>query len=692
MPDGMNADEKIAFITDKFNEIKKSVTKTVSVEAKIKGHCPWMTLDLWKLLAIKEKLLKKSRTNPLDMQTKSLLKHASKKVQSKKEECKRNYYYRQLSSSSTKQCWRCLNEIMGKAAGSVKEMKLKIEGTEVTDPVTVSYELNKHFCTVGSNLASTIISDRNVLKFNTLRRIDTTMYLHPTTSEEVLLLINKLDCSKSPGPDNITAAALKKHKLAFSCILRDIFNEIILTGRYPDQLKSARVVPIFKSGDPMDVNNYRPISVLSVLNKIIEQLIASRIKSFLNSLELLYKNQYGFRRGSSTRTATSELLDDIYQDLDGKRFTGSLFLDLKKAFDVINHGLLLQKLERYGIRGAALSLLRSYLSNRMQFVNSNGINGDSAIIDTGVPQGSVLGPLLFIIFINDLSRVQLFGKVRLFADDTVITYSHKDAVHITQMMQADLQTLNEYFTSNLLFLNLSKTVFMIFHSPQRTVPELPAVAINTTEIKKVSSFKYLGLVLDETLNWKPHIDQLKKKIAPACGVLRKISSFVPFRWLKSLYASLIHSRLQYLVINWGTANKVNLRELQTLQNRCIRTILRKPALYPRRSLYNDVNHSFLTIRALHMFQIYVHMYNIMHNPTTHHNFNPVRVEHARITRQTGDLRTTLPHTEFGKRCLSYSGCYQYNKLPDFIKQSPSQITFKCQLKSHLKQKIEQYLQ
>lgn len=415
------------------------------------------------------------------------------------------------------------------------------------------------------------------------------------------------------------------------------------------------------------------------------------IKRFLNSMEVLYNKQYGFRRGSSTLTATSELLDDIYRDLDGK-FTGTLFLDLKKAFDVINHYLLLRKLERYGIRGNALDLLKSYLANRMQFISSNGVNGESSIIDTGVPQGSVLGPLLFIIYINDLSRVQLHGNVRLLADDTAITYSHRDARNITRMMQADLQTLHDYFTSNLLFLNLSKTVFLIFHSPQRSVPELPAVIMKDTAIQRVSSFKYLGLILDETLSWKPHIDQLKKQVAPACGVLRKISSFVPPHWLKTLYSSLIHSRLQYLVINWGNASKFNLKGLQTLQNRCLRTILKKPALYPRCLLYNDMNHSFLTVRAMHMFQMCVHIRNIMYNPATHHNFNPVHVERPRITRQTGNLVTSRPHTEIGKKCLSYSGCYHYNRLPDFIKQTSSLNTFKSLLKSHLKQKIEHYLQ
>lgn len=522
LPRNLTANQKLSYITDKFNEIKNSVTRTVTVEARIKGHCPWMSFELWHLMAIKDKLLKRKKKNPNDLQTAELLNHVSKKLQSKKTLCKRNYYHRLLSSGNTKQSWKCINELIGKNSNRSKSVELNVNGVHLTDNSQISNEFNTYFCSIGEKLASTITSDKNITKFDTLPSVSSTMYLRTTSMQEIILLINSLDCSKAPGPDNITAAIMKTHHLAFSRILMDVFNEIIVTGEYPECLKTARVTPVFKAGDPTDIGNYRPISTLSVMNKIIEQLLASRISGFLGSRGLLYTHQYGFRRGSSTLTSTSELLDDIYSDIDRSRFSGALFLDLKKAFDVINHELLLKKLVFYGIRGLAHNLIGSYLFQRSQFVSVNGTNSDHQTISTGVPQGSVLGPLLFLIYINDISGLQLRGKVRLFADDTVVTYSSRDCTSITQHIQDDLHVLDEYFTSNLLFLNLRKTVYMVFHSMRRPIPALPVVQTNNTVIHKVESFKYLGLVLDDTISWEAHIDHLKKKIAPLCGILRKI--------------------------------------------------------------------------------------------------------------------------------------------------------------------------
>lgn len=232
-------------------------------------------------------------------------------------------------------------------------------------------------------------------------------------------------------------------------------------------MKVARVVPVYKSGSKTDANNYRPISVLSVLSKIFEQLLADRVSSFLNDQKVIYDHQFGFRSGSSTWTAASELMDDIYRAIDTRNIAAILFLDLKKAFDTIDHGVLLKKLEYYGIRGVANTLFRSYLAGRTQYVSVNGVASSERAITVGVPQGSNLRPLLFLLYINDLARLQLHGKPRLFADDTSVTYIATESTRLLRLMEEDIQKLQSFFNENLLSLNLGKTNYMIFHSRQK---------------------------------------------------------------------------------------------------------------------------------------------------------------------------------------------------------------------------------
>ncbi|XP_055604868.1 uncharacterized protein LOC129753091 [Uranotaenia lowii] len=431
--------------------------------------------------------------------------------------------YNEIRNPSPKQSWKFLNEALGRKSKSHDNITLKIGNEVQVDPAQVSNSINDYFCNIGPQLAANIASNRDIQQYNSLRsQPSPSLFLRPATVSEVLLEISNLDSNKSPGADNITVDTLKTHHLALSDILTDIFNEIVGTGVYPDALKLARVTPIFKSGDNSDVSNYRPISTLSVLNKILEKLLVTRISEYLSRYDLISPRQYGFRKGCSTLTATTELLEDVYDDLDNRNYAGALFLDLRKAFDTIDHALLLQKLDWYGIRGHSSS---------------------KKIITTGVPQGSNLGPLMFLVFINDLPQLNLHGKVRLFADDTIISYSHSNPLQIVEWIGNDLQVLQQYFDCNLLSLNLSKTSYMLFNSGRRSIPQLPLIRIGNTIIERVRQFKYLGLLLDDTLCWSPYIEQLKRTLAPVCGAIWKISAFIPTHWLKNVYFALFHSRL-----------------------------------------------------------------------------------------------------------------------------------------------------
>lgn len=278
-------------------------------------------------------------------------------------------------------------------------------------------------------------------------------------------------------------------------------------------------------------------------------------------------------------------------------------------------------MEAYGIRGSVRKLFESYLMNRKQYVSIGAHKSDMQSIRIGVPQGSNLGPIMFLLFINDLAGLRLIGELRLFADDTCIFYKGFDHETILHNMRQDVTMLLEYFKSNVLSMNLKKTKYMLIHSPRRRIPHHDPVVVQGQVLDEVTEYIFLGLVIDSTLSWKPHVEMLKKKVSSLCGILRKVSAFLPSVCLKNIYFALIHSRLSYLVANWGNSSKSNLRELQVIQNRCLKIVFKKPILYPTNLLYSDNCTSVLPLKALHAFQIIQQMHKISTNIPLHHNYS-----------------------------------------------------------------------
>ena len=378
--------------------------------------------------------------------------------------------------------------------------------------------------------------------------------------------------------------------------------------------------------------------------------------------------------------------------MDNQKFVGALFIDLRKAFDTIDHSLLIKKLDyAFGIRGVAASLIRSYLEDRSQFVVVGDDKSSFSPIPIGVPQGSNLGPLLFLMFINDIAELKVRGQLRLFADDTSVFYENARLESLQNFTRQDIVLLNGYFKANLLSLNLSKTKFRVIHSSRRPVPPHEEIEFEGHRIEEVPAFCFLGLTLDETMTWGPHIEGLQKKLSSLCGILRKVSAFLPRSCLESIYFSLVNSRLQYLVAIWGQATKQQLRRLQVIQNRCLKAILHKPFLYPTVQLYSDPTKAFLPIQALSQYQIQLQMHKIATVPNLHHNSAVKRRVHIRSSRQAGSFVLEKPNTEMGKKRFAFLGTKHYNDLPQSCKALTRIQVFKRELRHILKQKIACYL-
>ena len=297
-----------------------------------------------------------------------------------------------------------------------------------------------------------------------------------------------------------------------------------LKGEYPDLLKIVKVIPIHKGGSTQDINNYRPISLLSIFDKIIEKLAHKRLYNFLIEHNILYENQFGFRKNNSTGFALAQITEMIKVSIDGK-FGCGIFVDLRKAFDTVNHKILLTKLNHYGIRNSMLKWFHSYLTDRKQFVSFNGKSSELLKNNCGVPQGSVLGPLLFLLYINDLPNISKILNFYLFADDTNIYYESNSLIELERTVNKELRKLYLWLNVNQLSLNIDKTNFIIFHPFNKPSKHNVAIKINKKAINEKESIKYLGVIIDSSLCWKHHIINLTNKISRAIGIMYKLRPF-----------------------------------------------------------------------------------------------------------------------------------------------------------------------
>jgi len=359
-------------------------------------------------------------------------------------------------------------------------------------------------------------------------------------------------------------------KAEISTPLVKIINQSISSGIFPDSLKIAKVKPLFKKGIMTDPGNFRPISILPALSKIFEKIILNQLLEYFNQNSLLYKSQYGFRKGFSTELAVLEFVDRVYTEMDRGNVPISVFLDLSKAFDCIDHNILIDKFEYYGVRGIAMNLIKNYLTNRQQYTQFNELTSNHQPISIGVPQGSNLGPFLFLVYINDLEMSSDVFKIINYADDsTLLTTLNTGISSLNEgAINNELKNVQNWFNANKLSTNASKTKMMIFHPPKKKV-DLPNILMNGVPLENVDNFTYLGITLNKHLSWKPHAEKIANKISKVNGILAKLKSLVPTKILLSIYNSLIACHLSYGILLWGK----QIEQITKLQKKSMRLIV-----------------------------------------------------------------------------------------------------------------------
>ena len=380
---------------------------------------------------------------------------------------------------------------------------------------------------------------------------------------------------------------LKEFAKLFSVPISQVFNKSLELGVFPQKMKIAKIIPFFKKEDKLDCNNYRPISLLPNISKIFEKLMHNRLSKFLEESKCLFSKQFGFRSKHSTTHALIDLTENIRKALDDKEFACGVFLDFQKAFDTVNHEILLKKLEHYGVRGHALKWFTSYLKGRKQYTTIANIDSQIKEITHGVPQGSVLGPLLFLIYINDLNNAITFSYIRHFADDTNILYKNKSLRKINQRINYDLKNIVNWLRANRIALNTSKTEIVIFRTPNQVITRKMNFRISGQKIEIKKHAKYLGLILDESLNWKRHYDILKPKLQRSLGLLAKLRYYVSAGLLRTVYFAIFDSYLRYGCQVWGQNKNANINTISQLQDKAIRIICFKDRNSDPRPLYHE---------------------------------------------------------------------------------------------------------
>ena len=495
---------------------------------------------------------------------------------------------------------------------------------------------------------------------------------------EIIEICGSLRSGAAAGYDDIPMNVVKQTIDLINYPLKYILN---LSLRY-DSLKIAKVIPLFKSGDHDIFTNYRPVSILPAFSKILEKVVYNRLLKFLNKFNILSDNQYGFRKHHSTAYALTHLYDKISSAIDNQECTVGIFIDLSKAFDTVDHCILLEKLEHYGIRGSALNWFASYLSGRSQFVDFNGYRSSSCQIRCGVPQGSILGPLLFLIYNNDICNVSKVLDFILFADDTNIFFSHKDERLLSQTLNSELLSLSEWCKVNKLSINLKKCNFMIFKPRQKRRTLDISVVLNNHIIAQTKEVVFLGVILDENLSWKPHILNVSRKILKSIGIIYKSSFCLSAVSLRTLYFSLVYPYLIYCITVWGSTYQTNLKRLITLQKKVIKIISNVPFDAHTDNLFRD--HQILKFNDIYLFQSakFMFLYTKGLLPNTFSNmFTLTNQIHSYNTRNSNCFYVFPCRTNIRRFSIRFRGPQFYNSLNQEIQNSESVGLFSKLLKN-----------
>lgn len=691
-------DASLAFDTFflKFNQMVLDAKVLVIKKQGSKKIKPWMNNFLAMRVKIKNKLYKNLKLHPNNDKLKSYYKKYRDKLQMEIQNTKMKYYSARFVNvkGNSKALWNEVKAVTGQNVNKSDVEFLEVGDQKIYGVKEMTNAFNDHFLSIVDTLDIKNDISEDVLKmhFRDLFRTKSTvesMFLRPVRLDDLTEVINSLKNNSSPGIDGISSLLIKNVYPKIVNVLLFLVNLSFQTGVFPDRLKEAVVIPVHKSGSKSNLNNFRPISLLPVLSKVFEKLMKQRLVEFLKKNKFFSKNQFGFSEGKSTEDALLNFMTHIISGLNqGNRVSG-VFLDIKKAFDTVNHKILLSKLFQCGIRGLPYKWFESYLEGRKQCVKINSICSEMKIIKHSVPQGSVLGAILFLVYINDLCNANLLGCITSFADDTALSYCRSSWSEIERDMNHDLLALKWWFSVNSMTLSPEKTKYVNFSlrfehdflNPIRykcldCLVTNSNCAVKCAVVNRVTSIKYLGLFLDQECNWKEHILKLKNKLNNSLRLFYFLNNLgIPEDVLRMIYFSTVHSRIEYALTFWGAACDVNVKPIFVIQKNFIRVILKKSKTEQSFPLFVKLN--ILPLKHLFVYKILKLFYNQSGNYLVNTDSYRNRLRNA------NNVFVPRPFTTFFTLSYNFLAPRMFNTLPNEIKNCHSLKKFNSRLKKWL---------
>ena len=596
-------------------------------------------------------------------------------------QAKREYYRNVFNNckNDMKRTWSAIRTLLAKKTRPTSVRSILVDGVAVGDASQICEHFNVYFSNVAEKLDRTIPqSDKSPLDYVTTN-MQSSFLCYPTNKNEVANIIQNLK-NTTANINELPVRVLKLVKHIVAAPISKLINKSVTEGIFPNVLKCAKIVPIFKNGNTQDVSNYRPIAILPTLSKIFERVMSCRLINYLVKFNLITDKQFGFLKGNSTEDAFVKLVEHVYSRLNAKEHCISLFIDLKKAFDTVNHKILLDKLKHYGVRGPPLSWMASYLKDRKQQVVIAGRLSSEKTLNVGVPQGSILGPILFLLYINDMPNVSSLFFPILYADDTTLLSSNNDYDALILTINNELPKLYTWTTANRLSLNLGKTYAMLFSNRKQNINYDLSIYFNNVKIKFKKNEDFLGLTIDNEARFSEHIGFVCSKLSKAVGLIYKLREYVPKEVLGSLYYSLAYPYILYGNLVWGGTYDAHLHPLIILQKKLLRLITYSDFLAHTEPLFKRT--SILKVTDVHTLVLAQYMYK-------QRQVGAVRVEglHAYDTRGQYDVRPAFQRLSLTQHSIHYAAPVVWNSLPASIRECETFNVFKSQIKHYL---LERY--
>jgi hypothetical protein len=571
------ASEFISYVT---TAIQNSTT---TKECSSKEHIlkPYISPGILSSIRTRDKLFKQTKRFPDDMLLKAKYVMYRNKLKSLISTVKSRFAKSRLDklAGDTRKEYRFIREFLN--LPQKKQSVIDTSVFEATDSIQVAESFNVHFTNVGKVTAQSVTGLFPFEDQTDVYNVSDTFAFSPVNEIRMQEEITKLTNGKAPGQDRISTEIVKRYSCSISPALTHIFNKCIETNEFPKCLKVALVTPIFKNGAQNDYSNYRPISLLSTISKLFERIMVDQLTSFLERHNILSEHQFGFRKNKSCEDAVLRVTELVRQRLDEKFHVATVFLDLQKAFDTVNHTALLSKIYAMGIRGSSHRFITSYLADRTQSVRVGGETSGEGLVSHGVPQGSVLGPLLYLLSVNDIFYKCPDAQVIGYADDTSLTVWADNAPQLQQKVEQAINALYRWFCQNSMSLNLAKTKVLKYQWINQTEENI-VVRIHGAACMRngcdcpplvcVNSYKYLGVIIDRNLSFKEHVKTIETKLRYCMLIIWKLRRIASPSLLRKIYFSFCQSHLQYCITSYANTFNSNLESLLRLQRKLIRLV------------------------------------------------------------------------------------------------------------------------